>query len=451
MVVGAVTVGGIAQATLTPGLQRGTRIVQLEVPGKRAEICIVPSKFPGADYSAKDLEHEEQLCSFNGHANTAVCPKFESTNPGLNFHSIPEGMTKEQVESRNCEVIDPKTKKDLSKKLAKYKLSTSCSYTPSIVGYYHMSRILGGVANVPQAVLRTYDLEKHIELGQLALSTLSRSGKSGELIGQTWSGLVSNLRAGGSGSRKALLLTDDFDQSYGALQRNPRGEERYKEFFNGGSTSNERNANFRDRSSIFALVKSSRPAEALVGREFTAENVQKMVQMKDAADMVVLDTVLGQQDRFGNIHAVVRHYYIDGAEKDANGNAKVKSKDDLKPKEIASLRAVPAKQMMLKDNDCGVAKTNVTKAERLIDGVAHISPETYKRLQALNAIADQEQVKRFFRIETMFTEADWKNVRGNLNEVAKKLEDACAAGRLKLDLDINAHFSNGPMPQVSCD
>ena len=28
-----------------------------------------------------------------------------------------------------------------------------------------------------------------------------------------------------------------------------------------------------------------------------------MVQLKDAGDFILLDTILGQQDRFGNIHS----------------------------------------------------------------------------------------------------------------------------------------------------
>ena len=52
---------------------------------------------------------------------------------------------------------------------AKYKLSTSCSYTPSLLAYYHLSRVLGNIVNVPVAVVRTLDLDRHKAVAQHAL------------------------------------------------------------------------------------------------------------------------------------------------------------------------------------------------------------------------------------------------------------------------------------------
>ena len=151
-----------AYATLAPHLQRGVKLVQLPVPGRNAEVCVVPKHLVDAGYSDEDAKTEAQLCDIDVNSNSAVCPKLNSTNPGLDMYSLPQGSTPQQVQASRCKISG-------LKKIAKYKLSTSCSYTPSILGYYHLSRALGGIANVPPSVLRTFDLKNHIALGRAAI------------------------------------------------------------------------------------------------------------------------------------------------------------------------------------------------------------------------------------------------------------------------------------------
>jgi hypothetical protein len=429
---------GAVHATLSPHLQRGEKIVELAVPGRSAEVCVIPKHFAGGDYSDKDAKIETKLCNIDEQTNAAVCPKLNSTNPGLDFHSLPDGKTSAQVEAAHC--------KD-AKKIAKYKLSSSCSYTPSILGYYHVSRMLGDIADVPPAVLRTFDLKNHISFGREALAET----KSGTLIHQTWAGLMSQLTAGSKGSRRDALLTDDFSQSYGALSENPTKEDFYKEFFNGGSNNVARARNFRDNNPIVAMLARNADVSSLVGRDFTAANVQKMVQLKDAADMIVLDTLMNQQDRFGNIHYLKIYYYLDASDKNGDGGAKLKSKKSLTADEVAQLKAVEVKTLLLKDNDCGVAKDNIAKQVGLSDRIAHIDPETYRRLLHFDAIADAADTKEFFVRELAFTANDYANIRKNLKDLAAKLHQACQKGRLKLDLDLKAHFSGQPLKAQNCD
>lgn len=424
-----------AQATLTPYFERGERIVEIPIPRGRPEVCVIPKHYPGANYSRTDLSTEETLCGINEYKNAAVCPKLNSTNPGINIASVPEGASISAIEARNC------SKETGAKKLAKYKLSTSCSYTPSILGYYHVSRILGGLANVPPSVVRTFDLDRHLELGAKALSQV----RSGDLIAQTWSGLISQLRAGASGRKKDQLLTDNLDQSYGALILSPKGDEFYKEFFNGGAQNIIRAQRFRDSNPIFALVKNSAPVEKLVGRDFNAANVQRMVQMRDAVDMVVLDTLLNQQDRFGNINYINKYYFFDRNDTKSDGTPKLKS--SLKPTE----GAVGVKEIMLQDNDCGVAKENIAKKAGLAGFIRHIDPGMYRRLQKLNNDSATAETKAFFRQNLLFTEGDYVGFRKNLAQLASDLKTACKNGSLKLDLDLQAHFSGGDRAAASCE
>jgi hypothetical protein len=427
----------IAHSALT---QRGEKAVQIPVPGRGAEICVIPKHLSDATYSEKDLKAEGQLCGINEHSNAAVCPKVNSTNPGLDFFSITHGSSSSQFEAAHCKAAS-------AKKIAKYKLSTSCSYTPSILGYYHVSRMLGGVADVPPAVLRTFDRQNHIALGHIALSETSPSS----LIHQTWAGLMAQLTAGPAASRRDVLLTDDFTQSYGALSVNPTGESFYTEFFNGGANNIARAVNFRDRNPTVALLARNKDISTLVGRTFTAENVQAMVGLRDAADLIVIDTIMNQQDRFGNIHYRQAYYYLDRADPNPDGSPKVNSARTLTPAQIGQLGAVQVKTLLLKDNDCGVSKTNVAQQAGLLDRVAHIDPDTYRHILMFDATADSPQTRDFFLQELVFTSNDYASVRRNLKEVATKLHQGCSQGRLKLDLDLQAHFSGLPMKPRNCE
>ena len=427
-------------AGLSVDSTRGEQTAQIPVPGRNAEICVVPKHLAVGRYSDKDLEIEARLCNIDEHKNSAACPKLNSTNPGLDFYSLPQGGTPQQVEAARCNTAG-------AHKIAKYKLSSSCSYTPSILGYYHLSRMLGGIADVPPAVLRTFDLQNHIALGRAALA----ESASNSLMHQTWASLMAQLTAGANGKRRDFVLTDDFTQSYGALSENPTHESFYKEFFNGGANNLARALNFRDKNPVVQMLARNVDISTLVGRSFTTENVQKMVQLKDAADLIVIDTLMNQQDRFGNIHYLTTYYYVDAADLDGDGSPKLKSSKNLTSEEAARLGAVQLKKMLLKDNDCGVAKQNVANQAGLADRIAHIDPKTYLLLQQLNAVADSAETKDFFVRELVFTANDYVNIRRNLKDLATKLHQACLKGGLKLDLDLQTHFSNQSVKVTSCE
>jgi hypothetical protein len=430
----------VAQAALSAHLARGERIVELPVPGRSAEVCVIPKHFPDAAYSDNDLKAESQLCSIDEYTNAAVCPKTNSTNPGLDFYSLPQGFISQQVEAAHCKTPG-------AKKIAKYKLSTSCSYTSSILGYYHLSRMLGGIANVPPAVLRTVDRQNHVALGHTAVAETA----SNSLIHQTWTALLAQLAAGAGASKRDFLLTDNFTQSYGALSVNPTNEQFYKEFFNGGSNNVARAAAFRDKNPIVAMLARNADVSTFVGRSFTVKNVQTMVQLKDAADLIVIDTLMNQQDRFGNIHYLETYYYRDTTDLHSDGSAKLKSSKTLTPAEAAKVGAVQVKELLLKDNDCGVDKQNIAKQASLANRIAHIDPITYRGILHLDAIADSTETKTFFLQELVFSANDYAGVRKNLKDLATTLHQKCAQGRLKLDLDLQRHFSDQALKLQNCD
>jgi hypothetical protein len=119
--------------------------------------------------------------------------------------------------------------------------------------------------------------------------------------------------------------------------------------------------------------------------------------------------------------------------------------------QVAQLKAVQVKTLLLKDNDCGAAKDNIAKQTSLADRIAHINPKTYRLLLHFDATADAADTKEFFTRELLFTEHDYASVRKNLKDLATKLHQACLQGRLKLDLDLQAHLSTQPLKPQNCD
>lgn len=443
----------VANAALDTSAVRGESKVEIPVAGKRSEVCILPKHHELGSYTEGDSKSEKALCSVNEYTNAAICPKLSSTNPGLEVHLIPEGKTIAQVEAANCKLIDPQTKKNTAKKLAKYKLSTSCSYSPAILGYYHVSRFLGDVLNIPVSVIRTVDLQKHIGLADRALSITKES----ELIHITWQSLANQLKAGSKASRKDSLLTTSFDQSYGALVKNPKGDF-YKEFFNGGKSSDPnvkpnvaRAINFRNLNPAMINLNKQVPVEQIVSREFNAANVQKFLHMKDASDMIVMDYLLNQEDRYGNIDAIETYTYLDRNNSKPDGTFPMIEKSKLEQADIDRLGAVPVMRVVLSDNDCGVSRLNVAKEAGLNQRINHIDPKTYTQLLKLNAIADQADTKAFFSNELLFTSNDYKSFRDNLKTLASQLHKACVASQLRLDLNAEIHFSGQPVAPVSCE
>ena len=223
----------------------------------------------GIDYSKKDLKKAKKLCALDFHTMD-VRPKMKSTSPGLEFFDGESG-----------------------RKLAKYKLSTSCSYTPSILGYYHFSRILN-IGQVPVAVLRNMDRQSHIKMAELGVEqTTDMSG----WLPKNWATLLEQLKNGSS-----RLTTTDKTKSFGALVTNPRGEELYREMYGSGVNGYYKHA-------LSKQAKKRGDLDKQFPRSFS--NLPKLFALKDYVDMLVIDAILSQFDRYGNVNYWKYYYFIE--------------------------------------------------------------------------------------------------------------------------------------------
>lgn len=420
----------LTQATLNTNASRGLQKINLS----RGEVCYIPDHI--SKVTDTDLKREQLLCSLDFSVNSAVCGKTESTNPALEIFEIPKGWTAAQVEEKNCNA-------DI-KKQAKYKLSTSCSYTPSLLGYYQISRFLGNINQVPVAVLRTVEVEKH---KTIAAKTMTLIEDKSSLIAQTWQSLLMFLRQGSASKKYDGLFTSDNQYSYGALQLNPSKEEKYLEIFNGGKDQPSRAENFKTKNATYLRLTDSRSLNSMGMNQWSQASVQEVLRMQNVADMILLDTMLNQADRFGNLHYTLEPYAIVSKK----GEIKVDKLDSLSKKDIAAGKSYPQgtlllKKMMMKDNDCGITKENVVKNAGMLEGLRHFNPETFDKLLKLNKVINTGEGQDFFMRETMMTSSDIANISANITHAVNVLTTACMNGQLTLDLDLDSQFAGAAIP-----
>lgn len=472
----------VAQSTLTPTrADRGQAKYFFSIPGTdRKEACIVPRFLPGVEYPKKALETLTELCSYTFYPieneqqeQMVACQKLNSTNPGLNLYDISKAVKAgKKVTCANVDILDDQ---DLLKKLGKYKQSTSCSYAPGILAYYHVSQALGKVVRVPESVMRTVDTKFHVGIGNDAMDSLTylkandpKLFNAHSIIYLTLGSLLSNLKNPAASSKKPLLFTDSLQESYGALLVNPRGEEVYSAMFMRPDDSDKKAANdqqnlarayaFAARQPDFQNLKNSASLSSISSLRPTIENAGKLIAMRDVADMVVIDSLMSQEDRFGNIHYQPFKAMI----VDQNGERSlelVKAKDydekfvkNMEANGYQILGSSDVKQMILKDNDCSVSRENIQTRAKLIESVNHIDPKTYQGLLKFNQSLSDAATKAVFRVDFFFTETDYAKLQKSAAYVTGVLQNKCRTGQLKLDLDVEHYLTTGTVkPQTAAD
>lgn len=410
------------------------------------ELCVIAKKWPGASYKTGDLEKEKTLCNYDFYLNMGICPKYTSTNPAILLLEPNAKYTKEAIDASDCNLkkLDVKTE-------AKFKQTITCSNTSSIVAYYHVSRALGNIGRVPTTVLRTMDIQTHAKLTQKANDYLRNVNDSIRISWQHFAEVHKFPRM------YPLLFDNSQTQIFGALSDNVKDEEQYGDV-SGVGDYDTRYQRFL-RQAPFQRVASSQSVPQLVGSSEFTKVAQIVTQMKDVSDMVLLDTMLNQQDRIGNIHYKFYWYYINpqtttierskSNAKVSNGQIKV---PDEELREMAGRKAALLKEMVLKDNDCGVSKTNMMKKIGALDKVRHMSYQTYRRLLAFEQTLNTPAGKDYFMKELLFSAADYSSLLKNTQEAKRILVSKCQSSQLQFDVDLENYVAgtNSRRPKTTC-
>ncbi len=425
-------------------LKGETRTEHLSPYGVR-ELCVVPKKWPGAAYRSEDTGKESTLCGYDFYRFVGICPKYNSTNPGVLLLAPNAKYDKEAIDASDCNV-----KKMGVKTEAKFKQTITCSYTPSILAYYHMSRILGGVGRVPVAVIRTMDLNVHNQLTTKAVHALRDST---DTIAEGWRKLGQmHLNPGAF----PQLVDSTLTQLYGGLSDNVKNEEIYYDVSGRGSY-NSRYQRFL-KQKPFLKVASSKTVAQLVGSTEFTRVAQDVIQMKDVADMVLIDTLMNQQDRIGNIHYKFYWYSINPSThriERSKSDAELVEGQIVVPAEekrqMAGRPAVVLKEMVLKDNDCGVIKDNMMRAFSVLEKVRHMSYLTYRYFMAFEKSLAHPATKDYFKTEMLFTDKDYRSLQDNARKAKEILTGTCRTGQLKFDLDLETYLPGARPPVTPCN
>jgi hypothetical protein len=491
------------------------------VPQGGEETCLVPMHYSASSkllsnlQEAEDREDELKLCRLTIYEGMGpklkvesigalkftppdakeilACPKYNSTNPGTNLVEVPGNMTYGEAKKLMCvpkdkalaalkaanDELDEKEyegKYDLD---AKFKSTISCSATASALGYYHVSRLLGGVGRVPVAVARTLSRTSHHEVATRAVNHFSGSD---EIIAKNWRSFQSASDAAAAGKPNPKIYTDKGNYVYGSLQKNLKGEERYTEIGGRGSY-DDRYTRFLGQDPFLrvanpAEVKNIPPAgvqTAPAARTFS-EMAPQIVQMQDVADMVLMDTLMAQDDRIGNIH--VKPMVLEAGSQKPRKMKKAEEKAlealqklnksfplsaavaaEASSQVFTDGKAVFVRAMYLKDNDCGVDtdnRGNQMRRNKALEAVRHMNPETYKRFMAFAEEVESDRFKTFAFETLLYRPVEYQGHRYSLKEnvrhAVKILSENCERGLLKLDL-VQSFDEKGIWvrpPAVSC-
>lgn len=441
-------------------------------PNGVTERCVRIAPMPGAVYSPDDLAAEAEFCAIDLYArDVALCPKTWSTSPGMIVHDISTGPyagDRKAFETRACP--EGKDAKGLGGgELAKFKPTmnargTSGTFAASPLLYYHLSRFLGADIGVPPAVWRSMDREMHLTEVARPGVAISGHSHSSDMNRTGWQVLVKADEKPDGYSPTDDLFTADRTALYGVMLR-AKGN-RYNSELNGTRASGwgeGQNYDFQGTAPFLAL-RSQKPlaaamaegvAEALKDPQIRrdmgqAPDPRQIVHwMTDLTNIVLLDFILSQQDRVGNIDYVEHWYWVEnGALKSRKA---VTHGDESAP---LPADAVKLKRTHLNDNDAGarVEYANFAKSTGMLDDLHHFPARTWRQLMALEADLKAEGPLHAY-LESSFglSERQFAQLVKNTLLAAATLRMQCQAGAIQFDLDPEAFILTGTATPETVD
>lgn len=438
---------------------QSAQVITHTSPNGIVEECKILPQFPGADYSKGDLEEERELCQldFYNDPKLALCPKTWSTSPGTMIYDISESNFSQQ-EYENQKACGGS--KSGHETITKFKQSmnqkgTSGTFSPSSLLYYHLSRYFDTAVDAPVSVYRSMDRAAHYErVTQKAHE--NRMGK-GPMIRAGWKWMYDSLRDPSVYRPTNELFNADLNQIFGVLGHN--GGERYGAEINGvrSAWGDRQNYDFQKTPAFLALSSEKPLIEAIAegldqGQRNSkvraamgggASNFQMAVWMKEISEIVILDYILNQQDRIGNIDFVWNIFWI-------NNKGKVKSKrvrsdlprEDMSridyPKEMDGVPTQLVQRTRINDNDAGgkASYSNFTKRTKMLEKIRHMDKKAFDRLQSLNQdLQNQGPIYQLMKSQFTLDEKELNEIVSNTKEAAEILAASEREGKLQFDLD----------------
>lgn len=463
-----VSIGTVNAANFSASAQESAvQTATFQSPNGVTEICKALPHIPGGDYSDKDIEREEKLCKIDFYSNKiALCPKFWSTSAATMIYSNKDtGLAQSQFESQRC----PERRKN--DKVGKLKISlnvsgTSSVYSQSSLVYYHLSRFFDTALEVPVAVYRTMDKDAHFNR-----VAIKGTGKS-PMIQKAWETMRTAEKSPSTFNAKTEMFTSDLTQVYGALLRD-RGEQY-------GPEVNGLDSGWGDKSSLdfqetapFLALRSDLPLSQAIeaGLAQARQNpamdqalgtrvsqLQMAFWMKEISEITLLDFLLSQQDRVGNIDYTWSWYWTENGEvKSEKAETKVSRKDMHKvrvPAKLAAYKPVLVQRTHIGDNDAGVRSgyVNFTKRTQMLEKLRHFNAKTYRALIELNKdLGNAGPVYTYVKSNLGLSQKDMAQFVRNTSDATQILQRSCSSGLLQFDLEPKSLFlGKTSRKQIDC-
>lgn len=461
---------------------------QYKSPNSITENCVAIEKLASGQYSKKDIEKETELCGYDFYQNNVqMCPKTWSTSPStLLLELTPQNpFTPSMCESKQMGAYG---------KLAKFKTSmnehgTSGTFSQSSILYYHLSRYFNSAIKVPVAVYRSMDKNAHFDL-----VTSKAKNFENDMVKTAWD----FMRQAESINVSAVnpvneLFTTDLKQIYGALIDSVSNQ-KYGELISGVKQAQwglPKYLNMAQTPAFKALSLNKSVKDSITeGLNLTAQNFQKdlnkttpstaqmIMWMQEMSDMTILDYIMQQQDRPGNIHFQWRVFYMKNNKlnseriKMMNHGEEVgaekkyplyKDKDQVVAlatqqfaTECASTSCFVMQKSWIEDNDAGgrIYYNKFYRDAKILESVRHINPTTYKQLILLSDAVKSKntlylKLKNNFNLDA----AQFLQLSKNILDAANILKLNCKSKNLKFDLDFEKYLLTGTVVDeaVTCD
>ncbi len=432
-----------------------------------SEQCIELAAMPKAHYSKHDRETQSDYCSID-FSKVALCPKLWSTSPGTIIYQIDVAKYDNdytKFEKQHC-AAGHHAKDAAIGKLASFKLSvndrsTSATYAPSSWIYYHLSRYFKTGVHVPVAVYRSIDKQVQLERVVKPALAIIEARHGLKMLHAGWNFLDSVETGQDMGSAGGEVLTGDDALVFGSLLDN-KGD-RYGVVFNGTRESGwgvGQNYDFQQTAPYLALRSDLPVAEAIVAgihesrknpkmaRKLSADlaPVQVAFWMNDLLEITLLDYILGQQDRIGNIDYQWRWFWLKGGKQEDRHASGTEV-----PADLVEYKPVRLQRTAINDNDAGVRRgyTNYAMKTGMLNGLRHYNPHLYKKLAHL---AQDLQLKgdiyQWLIKSSGLSGHEVEAIAERTQKAFTLLQAGCESGSLKLDLN-PADFLYSPVNRES--
>lgn len=427
-------------------------------PNQITESCFYPETVLNFSIDAKQKKNLAKLCSIDAYSNSSdpdiknalMCPKLTSSSPGIYLIENENRLSTADFKEKICATRRPQKLVDGEeyKKLAKFKTSLGYTKAHSSVIYNYLSKMIFQNLTVPEAVFRTFDYAEQKKEVAFALNQIQKLQiPKTQIIVDSWVWLSQLYK-----SQKPPTDLKYNDQTIlGILIKDIKAIQ-YVEMAAGPATDSklEKNMSYQKVFSEKNIIQDY--------SKIQRTEIQSLIESQGLADMLIIDTLLSQRDRYGsygNIHYVPEWLKIENNEFIYEKATLDESEKRVNSAEInlkQSQGFLLVKKIALLDNDGAIknANENSNKKRNVVTRLNHLSQRTYTNLMNLN-----EQLKNAVNIEKvenafLLKDSEMATIVANLSEITRTLKNNCKSGFLKLDLN-TADITNQKMNGNICE